>query len=131
MCMSVHPVVSDSVRPPGLWPARLLCPWDSPGKNIGEGCHFFLQGNLPDPGIEPVSPVSLALAGGFFTTEPPGKPLSIGAVTMKNSIETLQKKLKKLSYDLAIPLLDIYSKKTKTLTWKDICTHLVPSLHGK
>ena len=28
-------------------------------------------GDLPDPGIEPVSP---ALAGGFFTTEPPGKP---------------------------------------------------------
>ena len=27
--------------------------------------------NLPDPGIEPESP---ALAGGFFTTEPPGKP---------------------------------------------------------
>ena len=29
---------------------------------------------LPDPGMEPVSLVSLALAGGFFTTEPPGKP---------------------------------------------------------
>ena len=28
-------------------------------------------GDLPDPGIEPMSP---ALAGGFFTTEPPGKP---------------------------------------------------------
>ena len=32
-------------------------------------------GNLPDPGIEPTSPVSPKLAGGFFTTEPPGKPL--------------------------------------------------------
>ena len=31
-------------------------------------------GNLSDPGIEPTSP---ALAGGFFTTEPPGKPLSL------------------------------------------------------
>ena len=29
-------------------------------------------GNLPNPGIKPVSP---ALAGGFFTTDPPGKPL--------------------------------------------------------
>ena len=29
--------------------------------------------DLPDPGIEPTSP---ALAGGFFTTEPPGKPFS-------------------------------------------------------
>ena len=33
--------------------------------------HSLLQGNLPDPGIEPASP---ALAGGFFTAEPPGKP---------------------------------------------------------
>ena len=31
-------------------------------------------GNLPDPGVEPMSPASPALAGGFFTTEPPGKP---------------------------------------------------------
>ena len=29
---------------------------------------------IPDPGIEPASLVPLALAGGFFTTEPPGKP---------------------------------------------------------
>ena len=32
---------------------------------------FPFPGNLPDPGIEPVSP---ALAGGFFTPEPPGEP---------------------------------------------------------
>ena len=31
-------------------------------------------GDLPDSGIELGSPVSPALAGGFFTTEPPGKP---------------------------------------------------------
>ena len=36
-------VVSDSLRPYGLQPARLLCPWDSPGKNTGVGCHFLLQ----------------------------------------------------------------------------------------
>ena len=30
--------------------------------------------DLPDPGIEPMSPVSPVLAGGFFTTEAPGKP---------------------------------------------------------
>ena len=29
--------------------------------------------DLPDPGIEPTSPASPALAGGFFTAEPPGK----------------------------------------------------------
>ena len=35
---------------------RLLCPWDSPGKSTGVGCHSLLQGNLPDSGIELVSP---------------------------------------------------------------------------
>ena len=32
--------------------------------------------DLPDPGIEPKSPVSPALAGGLLTTEPPGKPIN-------------------------------------------------------
>ena len=35
---------------------------------------FPIPGDLPDPGIEPMSPAPPALAGGFFTTEPPGKP---------------------------------------------------------
>ena len=35
--------MSDSVRPHGLQPTRLLHPWDSPGKNTGAGCHFLLQ----------------------------------------------------------------------------------------
>ena len=35
---------SDSLQPYGLWPIRLLSPWDSPGKNTGVGCHTLLQG---------------------------------------------------------------------------------------
>ena len=31
------------LEPHRLQPARLLCPWDFPGKNIGVGCHFLLQ----------------------------------------------------------------------------------------
>ena len=38
------------------------------------GLPFPSPGNLPDPGIEPRSLASPALAGGFFTTAPPGKP---------------------------------------------------------
>ena len=37
------------------------------GKNTGVGCHFLLQGNLPEPGIAPTSLTSPALIGGFFT----------------------------------------------------------------
>ena len=39
-----------SLGPDGLWPARLLCPWDFPGKNTGVGCHFLLQGTFPTQG---------------------------------------------------------------------------------
>ena len=35
--------MSDSVRPHRRQPTRLSRPWDSPGKNTGVGCHFFLQ----------------------------------------------------------------------------------------
>ena len=35
--------MSDSERPHRWQPTRLLCPWDSPGKNTGVGCHFLLQ----------------------------------------------------------------------------------------
>ena len=49
-CHPVHAFVlspsveSNYVGPRGLQPARLLCPWDSPGKNTGVGCHFLLYG---------------------------------------------------------------------------------------
>ena len=39
-----HWVMSNSFVTLGTMPARLLCPWDFPGKNTGVGCHFLLQG---------------------------------------------------------------------------------------
>ena len=42
-CRQVASVVSDSVRPHRRQLTRLPRPWDSPGKNTGVGCHFFLQ----------------------------------------------------------------------------------------
>ena len=39
-------VMPDSLRPHGLQPTRLLCPWDFPGKDTGVGCYFLLQGML-------------------------------------------------------------------------------------
>ena len=38
-------VVSDSLRPHGLFPTRLLHPWGFAGKSTGVGCHFLLQGS--------------------------------------------------------------------------------------
>ena len=45
-----HLVLSDSWWLHGLQPSRLLCPWNSPGKNTGAGCHFLLQGIFPTQG---------------------------------------------------------------------------------
>ena len=68
-------VVSDSCDPMDCSPS-------------GSSVHRILQaripewiavpppGHLPDPGIEPMSPVSPALAGRFFTTTPPGKQMA-------------------------------------------------------
>ena len=52
-CVLSRLVLSDSLRPHGLQPARLLYPWDSPGKNTGVGCHALLQGIFPTQGSNP------------------------------------------------------------------------------
>ena len=85
-----------SLQPRGLYPTRLLCPWDSPGKNTGvghvwqkplqyckvislqlikikgkkkywSGLPFPSPGDLPNPGIEPRSP---SLQADTLTSEP-------------------------------------------------------------
>ena len=42
-CCQVNSVMSDSVQPHRRQPTRLHCPWDSPVKNTGVGCHFLFQ----------------------------------------------------------------------------------------
>ena len=69
MCVS-YSVTSDSLQPHGLWPARLLCPWDFSVKN-GSELPFPSPGDLPDPVTEPRSP---ALQADSLRSEPPGKP---------------------------------------------------------
>ena len=62
--IQIHPLCSMCVRAeslqvcPTLWfyalqPTRLLCAWDSPGKNTGVGCHARLQGVFPTQGANP------------------------------------------------------------------------------
>ena len=73
MCVLVAQSCPTFCDPTDYSPPRLLCPWNSPGKNNGVGCHALLQGNLPDPGIEPRSPT---LQADSLLSEPPGKPLN-------------------------------------------------------
>ena len=49
-------VVSDSLRPRGLWPARLVCPWGFSRQEHWSGLPCPPPGDLPNPGIEPRSP---------------------------------------------------------------------------
>ena len=66
--------MSDSLRLYGLQPTRLLCLWDSPGKNTGVGCQPLHQGNLPDSRIEPTSLICPALAGAIYCQDHQGNP---------------------------------------------------------
>ena len=45
--------LSDSLQPHGLYPGRLLCPWNSPGKNTGIVCHFLVQRIFWTQGLNP------------------------------------------------------------------------------
>ena len=59
-----------------LWalPTRLLCPWDSPGKNTGVGCHSLLQGIFPTQGSNTHLLCLLHWQAGSLPLASPGKP---------------------------------------------------------
>ena len=69
-CMLSHSVVSDSATP---WTVAHQAPlsMEFSRQEYWNGLPFPTPGNLPDSGIEPES---ATLAGGFFSTEPPGNP---------------------------------------------------------
>ena len=79
VCVTVHTKSLEScrtLRPHGPQPARLLCSWDSPGKNTGVDCHFLFQGMVPDQGSNPcvlcllhwqVGSLPLASPGGIIS----------------------------------------------------------------
>ena len=54
-------------------------------KEYWSGLPFPASGNLPNPGIEPVSSMSPVCAGEFFSTEPPGKPTRVRPVNVEFS----------------------------------------------
>ena len=74
--------LSHSLRPHGLQPARLLCPWGFSRRNIGEGCHAQPTGDLPNPRIKLGSH---ALQADSLPAELPGKPWFLSAL---NYMET-------------------------------------------
>ena len=73
LLLSRH-VVSDSFATPWTVGHQALLSMEFPRQEYCGGLPFPSPENLPDSGIELVSP---ALASGFFTTEPPGKPVRV------------------------------------------------------
>ena len=67
--------MSDSVRPHGLWPTRLLYPWDFPGTDTGVGCHSFSRGSSWPRDWPWVS----WIAGNSLSSEPPGEAILLSA----------------------------------------------------
>ena len=70
----VASVASDSSWLCGLQPAGLLCPWDSPGKNMGVGCYALLQGIFQTQGSNPHLLRLNHWQAGSLPPGPAGKP---------------------------------------------------------
>ena len=71
-----------------LWtePTRLLCPWDSPGKNTGMGCHFLFQEIVLTQGS---NPQLLYWQVSSLPLNPPGKPNQLDIHMQKNEVGSL------------------------------------------
>ena len=86
----------DSVRPHRRQPTRLPCPWDSPGKNTGVGCHFLLQCMKVESEREVVqscptlsNTMDCSLAGSSVHGRFQARVLAWGAIAFSNSVELL------------------------------------------
>ena len=75
MCALRYLVVSHSLQPHGLQPARLLHPQNFPGKNIGVGYHAFFQGIFLMQGSNSCLLCLLHWLAGSLSPVPPVKPL--------------------------------------------------------
>ena len=69
-----HSIVSDLFVTPWTIAHQAPLSMEFCRQEYWSGLSFPPPGDLPNPRIKPTSPASPALAGGFFTTEPPGKP---------------------------------------------------------
>ena len=80
ICAKSLSVMSNSLWPCELQPTCLLCPWDSPGKHSGVGCHNLLQGILPTQGLNPCLLCLLHWQVGSCHQHHMGSPCSMVAI---------------------------------------------------
>ena len=92
LCWCLHTMEYDSLcvlsrvrllTTPWTVACQVLLSMEFAWQEYWSGLPFPPPGHLPDPGIKPMSLVSPALAGGFFTTAPLGKPMGYEAAIKK------------------------------------------------
>ena len=118
-CVLSCSVISSSFPQQGLQPARLICPWHSPGKNTGVGGHSVLQGSFLTQGLNPCLLYLLHWQAGSLPLAPPGKLLilSIKQITNKNLLYTIENH----------SVLCGDSDRKKIPKREDICKHIADS----
>ena len=72
----------------GLQATRLLCPWNSPGKNTGVGCHFLLQGIFSTQGSNPCLPRLLNCRQILYPLSDLGSPQPIYYLTIDINVKS-------------------------------------------
>ena len=108
--------MSDSVQPHRRQPTRLPCPWDSPGKNTGAGCHFLLQcmkvkseSEVAQSCSTPSDPIDCSRPGssiqGIFQT----RILEWGAIAFSNKCAIRKKIIQPKSYSFPFCFHRIHS----------------------
>ena len=92
--------MSDSVLPHRRQPTRLPCPWDSPGKNTGVGCHFLLQCmKVKVKLLSCVRPSVTPLTAAFHPWDFPGRSTGVGChCLLLNNLDSMLK-----SRDVTLP----------------------------
>ena len=75
VCVLSRSGVSDFLRPQWIITRQAPLSMGFPRQEYWNGLPFPPPEDLPDPGMEPTSPASPASAGGFSTTEAPGRPI--------------------------------------------------------
>ena len=109
--------MSNSVQPHRLQPTRLCCPWDSPGKNTGVGCHFLLQGIFPTQGSNPGLPhcrqmVTLSQSWTIKKTE---------SWRIENFVLWCWRRLLRVPWSAKRSNQSILKKLTLNIDWKNWC----------
>ena len=87
VCVCSCPVVSDSLRPHGLWLTRFLHPWGFSRQEYWSGLLCPPPGDLPNSRIKPRCP---SLQADSLPSEPPGKPMNtitgVGSLLLSQGI---------------------------------------------